>query len=115
MDVIKLEPATLDQLGLQLHDNTYEMSGNKALSQEGNLSHLKETGMKIECVDQSYDIKSEIKVEDITPEAIDFPVVKPEVEIKIEDTTPLPISFAMVKSEVDDFTITTNSSMHTKL
>ncbi|XP_069671291.1 zinc finger protein 239-like [Periplaneta americana] len=80
MDVIKLEPA-VDLLDLQLHDSTYEMEENDPLSQEGNSSHLEVTDMKTECVDQSYDIKSEIKV---------------------EDTTPLPISFAMVKTEVDE-------------
>ncbi|KAJ4425377.1 hypothetical protein ANN_27992 [Periplaneta americana] len=47
---------------------------------EGDLSHLDVTGMKIECMDQSYDIKSEIKVEDTTPVPISYPVVKTEVD-----------------------------------
>ncbi|KAJ4425463.1 hypothetical protein ANN_28079 [Periplaneta americana] len=84
MDVIKMEPA-LDLLYLQLHDNTYEMEGNDPLSEERNLSHLDVTGMKTECMDQSYDIKSEIKVEDITPMPISFPVVKTEVDKELLD------------------------------
>ncbi|KAJ4425852.1 hypothetical protein ANN_27478 [Periplaneta americana] len=62
----------------------WEAGGKKTFGggpDEGNLSHLDVTDMKTECVDQSYDIKSEIKVED------------PKLE---------PISFAMMKTEVDD-------------
>ncbi|XP_069672616.1 uncharacterized protein [Periplaneta americana] len=83
MDVIKMEPA-LDLLDIQLHGNTYEMEENDPLSEEGNLSHLKVTGMKTECLDQSYDIKSEIKVED-TPVPIGFPMVKSEVDEDLFD------------------------------
>ncbi|XP_069670746.1 uncharacterized protein [Periplaneta americana] len=79
-----MEPA-VELLGSQLHDNRYEMEGNKALSKEGNLSHLEVSGMKTECVDQSYDIKSEIKVEDATPVPISFPVVKSEVDEDLSD------------------------------
>ncbi|XP_069690867.1 uncharacterized protein [Periplaneta americana] len=79
MDVIKMEPA-LDLLDIQLHDNTYELEGNDPLSEEGNLSHVDVTGMKTECVDKSYNFKSEIKVEDTTPVAISLPMVKTEVD-----------------------------------
>ncbi|XP_069669770.1 zinc finger protein 239-like [Periplaneta americana] len=64
---------------------TYKMEENRASSEEGNLSHLQVTGIKTECVDQSYDIKSEIKVEDITPVPITFPMVKTEVDEEFFD------------------------------
>ncbi|KAJ4425856.1 hypothetical protein ANN_27482 [Periplaneta americana] len=83
--------------------------------------------MKTECVDPSYDIKSEIKVENTTPEPISFPMVKTEddernlgdqhvtgikeeyedqtqdltTEIKFEDD-PVPISFPVLKHEPED-------------
>ncbi|KAJ4425570.1 hypothetical protein ANN_27765 [Periplaneta americana] len=57
------------------------MEENKTSLEEGDLSHLEVSGMKTECVDQSYDVKS---------------------EIKIEDTNLVPISFPMVKSEFDE-------------
>ncbi|XP_069669482.1 uncharacterized protein [Periplaneta americana] len=79
MDVIKMEPA-VDPLDLQIHDSIYEMDENDLLSQQRNLSHLEMTAMKTESVDQSYDIKSEIKVEDDSPETIGFHMVKSEVE-----------------------------------
>ncbi|KAJ4425912.1 hypothetical protein ANN_27538 [Periplaneta americana] len=50
---------------------------------EENLSHLKMTGMKTECMNQSYDIISEIKVEDITPVPMSFPDVKTEVDVNL--------------------------------
>ncbi|XP_069669290.1 uncharacterized protein [Periplaneta americana] len=78
MDLIKMEPE-VDPLDLQVH-NTYEIEENKASSEEGKLPHLEVTGMKAECMDHSYEIKSEIKVED----------------------NPVPMSFAFVKSEVDE-------------
>ncbi|XP_069669306.1 uncharacterized protein [Periplaneta americana] len=77
-DVIKMEPA-LDLLGLQLHDNTYEMEGNEPLSEEGNLSHLEMTGMKTECGDYNYDINAEMKVEDSIRMSTRFPMMKSEV------------------------------------
>ncbi|KAJ4425893.1 hypothetical protein ANN_27519 [Periplaneta americana] len=52
---------------------------------EGNLSHLEVSDIKTECLDQSYDIKSEIKVEDDTPMPISFPVVKTEVDEDLLD------------------------------
>ncbi|KAJ4425943.1 hypothetical protein ANN_27569 [Periplaneta americana] len=79
MDLIKMEPE-FDPLDLQAHDTKYEIGDNEASSEEGNLSQLEVTGMKTECMDHSYEIKSEIKVED----------------------TPVPISFSVVKSEVDE-------------
>ncbi|XP_069672829.1 uncharacterized protein [Periplaneta americana] len=78
IDLIKME-SEVDPLDLQL-DNTYKLEENKSSSKEGNLSHLEVTGMKTECVDHSYEIKSEIKVED----------------------TPIPTSFVFVRCEVDE-------------
>ncbi|XP_069673225.1 uncharacterized protein [Periplaneta americana] len=125
MDLIKMQPE-VDPLDLQAYDNTYEIEDNKASSKQGNLSHLEVTSMKTECVDNSYNIKSEIKVED-TSVPTSFSVVKSEVdegnlsylevtgmkiecvdhkydiksEVKVEDT-PVPTSFSVVKSEVDE-------------
>ncbi|XP_069670740.1 uncharacterized protein [Periplaneta americana] len=79
MDVVKVE-IQADPLGLQPYDNTYKTEEEMALLEEGNLSHLEVTAVKTECVDQSYDIKSEIKVEDATPVPISFPVVKTEFD-----------------------------------
>ncbi|KAJ4425667.1 hypothetical protein ANN_27863 [Periplaneta americana] len=79
MDLIKMKPE-VDPLDIQAHDDTYEIEENKNSSEEGKLSHLEVTGMKAECVDHSYDIKTEIKVED----------------------TPVPTSFGFVKSEDEE-------------
>ncbi|KAJ4425837.1 hypothetical protein ANN_27463 [Periplaneta americana] len=79
MDLIKMEP-DVDPLHLQAHGNKYEIEENKASSEEGKVSHLEVTGMKAECMDHSYEIKSEINV----------------------DETPLPTSVVFVKSEVDE-------------
>ncbi|KAJ4425953.1 hypothetical protein ANN_27579 [Periplaneta americana] len=80
MDVIKTEPK-VDPLAIQTNDNTdVEQEEKKAVSEEGNLSHLEVSDMKTECGDHNYDIKTEIKVEDSTPVAISFPMVKSEVD-----------------------------------
>ncbi|KAJ4425457.1 hypothetical protein ANN_28073 [Periplaneta americana] len=63
-----------------LYDNTYKLEENKSSSEEGNSSHLEVTEMKIECVEHSYEIKSEIKV----------------------DNTPMPTSLAFVNCEIDE-------------
>ncbi|XP_069671224.1 uncharacterized protein [Periplaneta americana] len=84
MDVIKMEPA-VDLLDLQLHDSTWEMEENDPLSEEGNSSHLDVTGLKTECVDPSYDIKPELKVEEPTLEPISFAAVKTEVDEDLLD------------------------------
>ncbi|XP_069671819.1 zinc finger protein 391-like isoform X3 [Periplaneta americana] len=81
MDVIKKEPE-VDPLSIQSSDNT-DTDEKKPLSEEGNLSHLKTTGMKAECLDHSYDIKTEIKVED-TPVPVSFPMLKTEVDVVMD-------------------------------
>ncbi|XP_069670765.1 uncharacterized protein [Periplaneta americana] len=83
MDVIKME-AEDDPFGLLPPDDEYKMEQNKALSEEGNLSHLEAMTMKTECVDHSCDIKTEIKVED-TSDPLSFPVVKTEIDELIFD------------------------------
>ncbi|XP_069670434.1 zinc finger protein 501-like [Periplaneta americana] len=93
MDEIKMEPE-VDLLGLPPHDNTWKTEESKVLSEERNLSNLQVGGMKTECVDHSYDLTSEIKVED-TPVPINFPVVKSEV-----NDTSMHISSPTLKSEV---------------
>ncbi|XP_069670389.1 uncharacterized protein [Periplaneta americana] len=109
MDGIKMEPV-VDLLGSEPH-NTCEIKENTTLSEEGDLSHRQVAGIKTECVDRSYDLTSEVKVEDTpepvsllmmkcevedTPQPVTYPMVKSEVE-----STPVPITFPMVKSEVD--------------
>ncbi|XP_069669311.1 uncharacterized protein [Periplaneta americana] len=78
MDLIKME-CEVDPFDL-LYDNKYKLEENKSSSEEGNSSYLEVTGMKTECVDHSYEIKSEIKIEH----------------------TPMPTSFAFVKCEIDE-------------
>ncbi|XP_069670450.1 zinc finger protein 391-like isoform X2 [Periplaneta americana] len=75
MNWIKNEPK-VDPLLLQSLDNTYEIKESTALSKDGKLSDLQ---VKTECLDHSFDIKSEIKVED-SPVSISFPLLKSEVE-----------------------------------
>ncbi|XP_069670852.1 uncharacterized protein [Periplaneta americana] len=83
MDLIKMEPE-VDPLDLQ-DDKTYILEEKKASSEEGNWSHLEVSGIKTECVDHSYEIKSEMKVEDITPVPIGFAFVKSEVDKDVFD------------------------------
>ncbi|KAJ4425818.1 hypothetical protein ANN_27444 [Periplaneta americana] len=87
MDGIKMEPG-VDPLDLQPHDNTCRIRENTTSSEEGNLSHLQVAGIKTECEDHSYDLTSEIKVED-TPEPVSSPIVKSELE-----STSVPFIFA---------------------
>ncbi|XP_069670388.1 uncharacterized protein [Periplaneta americana] len=94
MDEIKMEPV-VDLLGSEPH-NACELKENTTFSEEGNSSHLQVPGIKRECVDHSYDLTSEVKVED-TPQPVSFPILKSEVE-----SIPVPITFPMVKSEVDE-------------
>ncbi|XP_069672970.1 zinc finger protein ZFP2-like isoform X1 [Periplaneta americana] len=83
MDVVKKEPE-VDPLAIQCSDNIYT-DEKKPLSEEGNLSHLEVTGMKTECVDHSYVIKSEIKVEDTTPVPVSLPMVESDVDEDLFD------------------------------
>ncbi|XP_069670442.1 uncharacterized protein [Periplaneta americana] len=94
MDVIKMEPE-VDPLDLQSQDNTWQIDENDVLSEEGTSLELQANGTKIECMDHSYDLTSQIKVED-TPVPFSFAVVKCEVQ-----DSSVPISCPMVKSEVD--------------
>ncbi|XP_069672741.1 uncharacterized protein [Periplaneta americana] len=80
MDLIKMEPGD-DSLDFK-RDNIYKLEENKASSEDWNLSHLEETCMKTEYVDDSYEIKSEKTVK------------SEEVEV--------PTTFAFVKCEVDE-------------
>ncbi|XP_069673028.1 uncharacterized protein [Periplaneta americana] len=101
MDVIKMEPDA-DPLALQSHNNTFEIGESNTLSEEGNLSHLEVAGMKTECVENSYDIKTEIKIEDI-PVTIDFPVVNSEVDKDLFDMDRVqPKQKVEVSSEEDE-------------
>ncbi|XP_069669613.1 uncharacterized protein [Periplaneta americana] len=77
----------VDPLDLH-HDNTYISEENKSSSKKGNLPHLEVTGMKTECVDHSYEIKSEIKVED-SAVPTSFAFVKCEVNQQQQSSTSL--------------------------
>ncbi|XP_069690433.1 uncharacterized protein [Periplaneta americana] len=105
MDVLKMEPE-VDPLDLQPYDNTYKIEETNTLSKEGNLLHQEVTGMKTECVDQSYNIKSEIKVEDITPVPGSFPVLKSEVGEQWFDldTVKEELQLEVTTEENEDFT-----------
>ncbi|XP_069670142.1 uncharacterized protein [Periplaneta americana] len=59
-------------MGLQPYGDAYKIAENTTLSEEGNLLDLQ---VKTEYVDYSYDLKSEIKVEE-NPVPVSFPVVK---------------------------------------
>ncbi|XP_069697200.1 zinc finger protein 235-like isoform X2 [Periplaneta americana] len=79
MDVIKMEPE-VDPLGLKPYDYSYKIEENYTLSKEGNSSHLEVAGMKIECGEYNYGVKTEIKVEGSTPVTSSFLMVKSEVD-----------------------------------
>ncbi|XP_069672711.1 uncharacterized protein [Periplaneta americana] len=115
MDMIKEEPE-VDPLATQSSDNT-DTDEKKPLSEEGNLLDLHVTGIKTECVDNSYDFTSETKFEE-TAVPTDFVYIKCKAEdgIKTEckdhscglnlemalDETLVPIDFPVVKSEVEE-------------
>ncbi|XP_069671868.1 uncharacterized protein [Periplaneta americana] len=111
MDVIKLEPA-VDLLDLQLHDSTWEMEENDPLSEEGNSSHLEVTDMKTECVDQSYDVKPEIKVEDPTLEPFSFAAVKTEVDQDLLDVDRVQQELKAEVSSEDDEELTERKGIY---
>ncbi|XP_069670336.1 uncharacterized protein [Periplaneta americana] len=77
MDLIKTEPK-VDPLTIRTsHDRDVE--DMKPLSEEGNSLDPHITGVKMECLEDSYVLSSEIKLEEnIFP--INFPVVKCETE-----------------------------------
>ncbi|XP_069672298.1 uncharacterized protein [Periplaneta americana] len=130
MDMIQME-YELDPLAIERSDNT-DTEEQKPLSEEGNILDLHVTGVKTECMDHSYDVKTEMTFfESLVP--MDFHVVKSEVEesalheeenelhldmteIKMEcidksydlkseitfDEIPVPIGFPIMKSEVQE-------------
>ncbi|KAJ4425980.1 hypothetical protein ANN_27606 [Periplaneta americana] len=124
MDEIKLEPGT-DPIGIQT-GGIVDIEEKKPLSEEGNLLDLDVTKIKTECLDQGYDVKSEMTFEE-TAVPIVFPVLKSEAEegnlldldvtkIKTEcidhrydmkseivfEESAVPINFPMLKSEAEE-------------
>ncbi|XP_069669962.1 uncharacterized protein [Periplaneta americana] len=77
MDVIKKEPE-VDPLAIQWSDET-DTDEKKPLSEEGNLLDFHVTGIKTESVSRSYELTSEIKVED-TAVQTDFVTTKCKAE-----------------------------------
>ncbi|XP_069671946.1 uncharacterized protein [Periplaneta americana] len=124
MAVIKME-CEIDPLAIERSNNT-DIEEQKPLSEEGNVLDLQVTGIKMECVDHNYDIKTEMTFDE-TSLLTDFPVVKSEAgegnvldlhvaEIETEcmdqnhdlksemtfEEPPVPINFSIMKSEVGE-------------
>ncbi|KAJ4425919.1 hypothetical protein ANN_27545 [Periplaneta americana] len=78
MDVIKIE-SEIDPLALERSNNTDVVEQN-SLSQEGNSLDLHMTKIKTECMDHSYDLKSEVTFEE-TSVPFDFAIVKSEIKV----------------------------------
>ncbi|XP_069673268.1 uncharacterized protein [Periplaneta americana] len=68
MDVIKME-REIDPLAIE---------EEKTLSEKGNILDLQLTGIKAECVDHSYDVKTDMTFDE-TPVPVDFLFMKSEV------------------------------------
>ncbi|XP_069697076.1 zinc finger protein 239-like isoform X1 [Periplaneta americana] len=77
MDVIKME-SEVDPLAIQTSDNT-DLEEEKSLSEDFKLFNPQSTLIKTECKDHSYDVTSEIKLEQ-TSVSNNFPMVKYEIE-----------------------------------
>ncbi|XP_069670015.1 uncharacterized protein [Periplaneta americana] len=122
MEVIKIE-REIDTLAFELSNNT-DIEEEKL--QEGNVFDVQVTGIKTECVDHSYEVKSKMTF-DKTPVPIELCFVKSEVkegnaldlhmtEIKTEcmdhsyglksemtfEESSLPIDFPIMKSEAEN-------------
>ncbi|XP_069670109.1 uncharacterized protein [Periplaneta americana] len=102
MDVIKME-REIDPLALERSNNT-DIEEEKP--QEGNVLDLKVTGIKTECVDDSYDVKSEMTF-DKTDVPIDFVFVKSEVE----EGNELDLHVTEIKTECMDHSCDLKSEM----
>ncbi|XP_069670140.1 zinc finger protein ZFP2-like [Periplaneta americana] len=77
MDVIKTEP----DINPLAKETSYKIhiEERNSISGEGNIYDLHATEIKSECMDHSYDLKSEVTFEE-TSVPIDFPIVKSEAE-----------------------------------
>ncbi|XP_069669272.1 zinc finger protein 239-like isoform X2 [Periplaneta americana] len=80
------------------------------MEEEWHLSHLEVTGMKKECLNHSYAMKTEIKIED-TPVPISFPTLKTEVDEDLLDVDRVQqAQIVGVTSEEDE--VLTDSIVH---
>ncbi|KAJ4425875.1 hypothetical protein ANN_27501 [Periplaneta americana] len=77
MDMMNFQPE-VDPLSIQRSNDT-DLEDTKPLSEEGNLLDLHVTGIKTECMEPSYDLKSYVTFDE-TPESVDFPIVKTEIK-----------------------------------
>ncbi|KAJ4425698.1 hypothetical protein ANN_27894 [Periplaneta americana] len=77
MDVIKMEHE-IDPLAIERRNNT-DIEEQKPLSEERNVLDLQVTGIKTECMDHSYDVKTEMTFDE-TPVPVHFVVVKSELK-----------------------------------
>ncbi|XP_069672870.1 zinc finger protein OZF-like isoform X4 [Periplaneta americana] len=77
MDVIKLE-CGIDPLAKERSNKT-NTEDEKSLSEEGKIIDLRMTGIKAECMDHGYDVKTEMTFDE-TPMSVEFPVMKNEDE-----------------------------------
>ncbi|XP_069669820.1 uncharacterized protein [Periplaneta americana] len=96
MVVIKMEP-DIDPLASYKTDTE---EGN-SLSQEGNIFGLYTTEIKAECMDHSYDVKSEITFEETSVE-IDSSIVKSETEEEVRELNKLEEVKLEVTAEEDE-------------
>ncbi|XP_069671048.1 uncharacterized protein [Periplaneta americana] len=77
MDVIKMEPEC-DPLAIQT-SGIADIEDKKPSSEGGNLIHLHVAEIKMECMDDRYEVKSEMPLAE-TAVAFDLPIVKSEAE-----------------------------------
>ncbi|XP_069670936.1 uncharacterized protein PF3D7_1120000-like isoform X5 [Periplaneta americana] len=77
MDVIKMEPEC-DPLAVQA-SGIADVEAKKPSSEEGNSLHLHVAEIKTECMDDRYEVKSEMPFEE-NAVAFDLPIVKSEAE-----------------------------------
>ncbi|KAJ4425930.1 hypothetical protein ANN_27556 [Periplaneta americana] len=88
-------------IGISFVKNEVDMS---TVYLEGNELDLHMTEIKTECMDHSYDLKSEMTFDE-SPVPIDFPVVKSEAELKSS-------SFMPISCDVSSWQICVNVTIH---
>ncbi|XP_069670719.1 uncharacterized protein [Periplaneta americana] len=103
-DMLQSEPE-VDPLAIQPSDRIY-LQERKPLPEEGNILDVHVVRIKAECMDQNYDLTSEVKFEGI-PDPCNFPVVKCEAE---EDTL-LDSHVTGIKTECGDHSYDLTSEM----
>ncbi|KAJ4425608.1 hypothetical protein ANN_27804 [Periplaneta americana] len=114
MEVIKKEP-DVDPLSIQWSDNTHT-ADKKPLSEEGNLLDLHLAGIKTECMDHSYVLTSETKVEETAlPNNIVTMKCKAEEELcnldTVKDELKLEVTTEVNEILTDSITLTRDTEV----